>query len=117
MEKKRIGPVWHSTLIDMTRDLTEETSKFKNIMFRSTLGTADIRTQDIDRLLTAYNNYLRFWEQYADEVKDGMSNCRAEKVDIRTIDYNDINLFSRTSSTLPTTMHPYCSLRMASSEA
>ena len=93
MEKKRIGPVWHSTLIDMTRDLTEETSKFKNIMFRSTLGTADIRTQDIDRLLTAYNNYLRFWEQYADEVKDGMSNCRAEKVDIRTIDYNDIKDF------------------------
>lgn len=93
MEKKRIGPVWQSTLIDMTRDLTEETSKFKNIMFRSTLGTADIRTQDVDRLLSAYNNYLRFWEDYADEVKEGMSKCRLENANIVTIDYSDIKEF------------------------
>ncbi|MCM1439692.1 MAG: hypothetical protein NC131_10925 [Roseburia sp.] len=93
MEGKKVGRIWQDELVNMTRDLTEEVSKFKNIIFRSTISAVVVTDRDIDRLLAAFNNYLRFWEDYSNELTAGMQGCRTENADVRTINYDDIREF------------------------
>ncbi|MDE7347677.1 MAG: hypothetical protein K2N48_13175, partial [Muribaculaceae bacterium] len=85
---------WSSELLQSTRGLTEECSRFKNVLFRGVMGNGQYGDRDTDRLLTAFNRYLKSWEDYGEQIVNGLNEASDDHKDISSnVDYNDIREF------------------------
>ncbi|MCM1223245.1 MAG: hypothetical protein NC548_53215, partial [Lachnospiraceae bacterium] len=86
---KKYGPLYDYDFQDRARDLRTEASTLKTEIFRATVMKKDLDQKVINGFNSFVNDYLRFWEEYAEELQKQMKECKAAP-GVATIDYTTV---------------------------
>lgn len=88
MNKKREA-LYEYDFQEFTRNLRTEAGKLKTEIFRATVMKRDLDQKVVNAFNGYVNDFLRYWEEYAEEYQKKMKECKAAP-GRGTIEYNEI---------------------------
>lgn len=86
MDKPKFNMLYPNSITESIHNLTMESSKLKTEIFKATVMDREINKEKIKYFISYVNNFLKYWEDFSEDMKDKMENCKGSK-GIRTLQY------------------------------
>lgn len=89
MDKPKFNMLYPNSITESIHNLTMESSKLKTEIFKATVMDREINKEKIKYFISYVNNFLKYWEDFSEDMKDKMNNCKGSK-GVRTLQYQTV---------------------------
>lgn len=86
METRNFGMIYDKDIIASIREITEGSYSMKREIFKNMVRAKTLDKSVLKEYLNDVNEFLRFWEAYADDLQEKIKNSKGE-TEIYTIEY------------------------------
>lgn len=86
METRNFGMIYDKDIIASIREITEGSYSMKREIFKNMVRAKTLEKSVLKEYLNDVNEFLRFWEAYANDLQEKIKNSKGE-TDVYTIEY------------------------------